>query len=109
MDKLLSMMGLAMKAGSLITGEAACLEAIKKKKALLCIIAADASLNTKKRIKDKCDFRGIEYFEYGNKESLGGCLGKNKISVVCIKNESFTVQLKRLQEQNICSVQNLGV
>jgi ribosomal protein L7Ae-like RNA K-turn-binding protein len=98
-----------MKAGSVISGEAACLEAIKKKKAFLCIIAADASHNTKKRLKDKCDFRDIEYFEYGNKESIGGRLGKNKISVVCIKNESFTVQLKRLREQNNCSVQNLGV
>ncbi len=109
MDKLLSMIGIAMKAGCAVTGEAACLDSVKKGKALLCIIASDASYNTKKRLKDKCGFRDIDFFEYGDKESMGHCLGKNKISVVCIKNENFTVQLKRLWEQNSCSFQNLGV
>jgi ribosomal protein L7Ae-like RNA K-turn-binding protein len=100
MDRFLQMIGLAKKAGNVIQGESGCLEAIKNQKAVLCVIAADTSDNTRKRLTDKCRSRGIEFVVYGTKESIGNCLGEENISAVCIKSESFAVQLKLLFEQD---------
>lgn len=47
-DKALSMIGLATKAGKIASGEFAVESAVRKGKAVLVIIASDASDNTKK-------------------------------------------------------------
>lgn len=99
-DRFLQMLGLARKAGILVLGEESCIESIKKNKIKLCIIACDVSNNTKKRMTDKCTNKKIEYLFYGTKESIGSCLGKDVVAVVCIKNEGFAVQLRLLWEQN---------
>ena len=102
MDRFLQMTGLAKKAGYTVQGESGCLDAVKGQKAVLCIIAENASENTKKRLMDKCRSRGIEIIEYGTKESLGNCLGAENISAVCIKNNNFAVQLKLLSGHDRC-------
>ena len=99
-DKFLQMIGLARKAGYVVLGEEGCIKAIKRNKAKLCIIADDASGNTKKRITDKCKNKGIEYLFYGTKESIGNCLGKKIVAVVSIKNEGFALQIKLLYKKS---------
>lgn len=100
MDKFLMMLGLAKKAGRTVLGEQGSLEAVRNNEVCLCVIAADAAYNTKKRISDKCKSRGIDVIEYGSREALGKYTGKEYISVVCIKNEDFAVQLKKLSRQS---------
>lgn len=51
-DKALSMIGLATKAGKIASGEFAVESAVRKGKAVLVIIASDASDNTKKSFND---------------------------------------------------------
>jgi len=70
-DKIIGMLGLAERAGKLVTGESKTLEAIRSGKALICIVAADASANTKKLFHDKCAFNRVPIYEYGTKISLG--------------------------------------
>ena len=48
-DKVLSLIGLAMKAGQVVSGEFSVEKCIKSGKAKLVIIATDASENTKKK------------------------------------------------------------
>jgi ribosomal protein L7Ae-like RNA K-turn-binding protein len=99
MDKFLQMIGLARKAGFTVQGESGCLDAIKGHKAVLCVIAEDTSANTRKRLTDKCRSHGTVCIGYGTKESIGNCVGEENISAVCIKSESFAVQLKLLFKQ----------
>ena len=59
MNKVHSMIGLATKAGKVVSGEFAVEKAIKDGKAFLVIIAEDASDNTKKHFSDMCIYSKI--------------------------------------------------
>ncbi len=50
MNKTLSLIGLAMKAGKVVSGEQTVEMAIKSGEVFLCIVAVDASDNTKKEV-----------------------------------------------------------
>ncbi len=92
-DKAINMISLAMKAGALVSGEFACEQAIKDGSGCLCIVATDASANTKKSFSNSCDFYEVEYVEYGTKESLGHAIGKEYRAsiVVCDENLSLSI------------------
>ena len=55
-DNLLSYVGLATRSGKCVVGEFSVEKAIKSRKALLVIVADDASDNTKKNFNDSCTF-----------------------------------------------------
>ena len=76
-NKVLSLLGLAMRGRNLVSGEFQTLEAIKKGSAMLVIIAEDASDNTKKLFSDKCSFYEVPVKQYGTKEALGRAIGKD--------------------------------
>lgn len=92
-DKALNMISMAMKAGKLVSGEFACEQAIKDGSGILCIVATDASENTKKSFSNSCDFYDVQYIEYGTKESLGHAIGKEYRAsiVVCDENLSLSI------------------
>ena len=95
-DKSLNMISMSMKAGALVSGEFACEQAIKDGSGFLCIVATDASANTKKSFSNSCEFYGVKYLEYGTKESLGHAIGKEYRAsiVVCDENLSLSIQNK---------------
>ena len=95
-DKVYSMLGLAQKAGELVSGDEICEMTIKSKKCFLVVIAKDASDRTKKKFVDMCNFRNIRFLEYGQKEQLGNCIGKGIRSVVTIKNVNFAKKIEEL-------------
>ncbi len=76
-NKVLSLLGIAMKGRNLVSGEFQTLEAVKKGSAMLVIIAEDASDNTRKLFTDKCSFYKIPVYRYGTKEALGRAIGKD--------------------------------
>ena len=76
-NKVLSLLGLAMRGRNLVSGEFQTVESVKTGSAMLVIIAEDASANTKKLFKDKCSFYEVPVYEYGTKEALGRAIGKD--------------------------------
>ncbi len=76
-NKVLSLLGIAMRGRNLVSGEFQTLEAIKKGSAMLVIIAEDASDNTKKLFTDKCTFYEVPVIKFGTKEALGRAIGKD--------------------------------
>ncbi len=76
-NKVLSLLGLAMRGRNLVSGEFQTLEAVKNGSAMLVIIAEDASANTKKLFANKCAFYEIPVYEFGTKEELGRAIGKD--------------------------------
>lgn len=95
-DRIYSFLGLAAKAGKLISGEETCERAIKAHKVKLVIVASDASDNTKKRFGDICRYRGIEVRNFGEKELLGKYTGKDIRSVAAVSEREFAEHLKEL-------------
>lgn len=105
-EKVYGFIGLAMKAGKVISGETGCEKAIRSRKASLVIVSEDASLNTRKKFKDACSYYGISFCVFGEKEKIGRCLGKGVRSVIAITDENFSGRLTRLMEE---TKQNTGV
>lgn len=88
-DKVLSMIGMAKRAGKVRTGEFICGKEIKNRSAYLVIIARDASDNTKKAITDSCRYYKVKYIEYGTKQELGQFTGGGYKAVISVADNNF--------------------
>jgi len=88
-QKLMSILGLAQKAGKIVSGDFAVQGALKSGKARLLIIASDASESTKKEYKYLASARNIEIHCVLSKEQLGGAIGKALRAAVVITDEGF--------------------
>ena len=103
-NNIYAMLGLAMKAGFVVSGEVACESAVKGMKAHLVIVPTDASFNTKKLFSNKTTFYEIPYVEFGTKEELGHAIGKDMRSSVAITDEGFAkairTKIEKIQKVN---------
>lgn len=98
--KLLSMIGMAYKAGKIISGEDPVRKAIRKNSVKLLIIAEDASDNTKKRFINSAVYYHVPYFVYLTKAELSDSLGQKIRSVASVIDEGFAKHLISLMENN---------
>lgn len=98
MDKIHSLLGIAMRAGKLVSGEDGTMLDLKKGKLNLVIVAIDASNNTKKLFKDKSSFRQVNYVELSKKNDLGISIGKNSRAVIGIKDIGFANKIIELMD-----------
>ena len=88
-NKILSLLGLAVRAGDAVSGEFAVDKAGKSGRAYLLIIAEDASQNTKKLFLDMCRYYGIPFVLYGTRETIGKAVGKDNRSAAAILDQGF--------------------
>ncbi len=88
-DKVLSLIGLAMKAGRCASGEMMTENETKSGRARLVIVASDASDNTKKKFQDMCKFYRVPIYIYGDKDTLGHAMGKEFRASLAILDEGF--------------------
>jgi len=90
------MLGLACKAGRLVSGEDIVRNSVRKNKVKLMIISEDASENTKKRFLNAAEFYKVPVVIWGQKEVLGSSIGKSDRSVVGICDEGFKKSISSL-------------
>ncbi len=95
-ERIYSFLGLAAKAGKLLSGEESCERALKSGKVYLVIVSEDASDNTKKKFRDMCNYRDIEIRYYGEKDLLGSYTGKRVRSVIAVTEIGFARHLKEM-------------
>lgn len=88
-DKVLSMLGIAAKSGSVVSGEFSTEKAVKDGRAYLVIVAADASENTQKMFRNMTDFYEVPMYLYGDKEMLGHFIGKEFRASLAVTNEGL--------------------
>ena len=102
MDRIFSMIGMAMKAGKVVSGEFATEKAVKTGKAFLVVVSATASDNTKKMFRNMCSFYEVPMYTYGTKEDLGHSMGKEFRASLAVSDEGFAKSIKkRLDEAEI--------
>ena len=100
-DKVLSLIGLATKAGQTASGEFMTEREVKAGRAALVIVAGDSSDNTKKKFRDMCEFYKVPIYFYGDKDTLGHAMGKEFRASLAILDEGFAKGvLKHLTENN---------
>ena len=97
-SKLLFMLGLCRKAGSLVIGTDLVTKSLPSKKIKLVIYTSDASANTEKRITDKCKFYGVECIKAQNSsEEISSAIGKkSSVCVLGVTDINFSNELKAL-------------
>lgn len=92
----MSLLGLANRAGKIISGEELTVKEIRNGKAKLILISADASSNTNKKITDKCTSFGVPVKVIENREILGHAIGKESRVVVAVLDKGFATKLMTL-------------
>ncbi|MDO7905789.1 YlxQ family RNA-binding protein [Paenibacillus sp. JX-17] len=88
-NKALSGLGLAMRAGKVVSGDEIVLKAVRSSEAQLVIIAKDASANTQKKFRDKCGSYKIPLVIGFNREELGASVGKPERVVLAVTDQGF--------------------
>ena len=87
--KIYSYLSLAQKAGKLAAGEFSTEKAVKERKAVLIIISAEASENTKKQFVNSGTFYKIPVYFFGEKEELGHSIGKEFRASMAVLDHGF--------------------
>ena len=88
-NKILSLIGLATKAGKTVSGEFCTEKEVKTGRAALVIVADDASTNTKKKFQNMCDFYEVPICFYKDKDALGHAMGKEFRASLAVLDEGF--------------------
>ena len=94
-NKVLSLVGLATKAGKTVSGEFMTEKEVKSGRAALVIVADDASDNTKKKFRDMCEFYKVPIYFYVDKDTLGHAMGKEFRASLAILDEGFADGIQR--------------
>lgn len=95
-DKVLSMIGLAKKAGKISNGAPNCEKAIKSKNSRLIIVACDISDNGKKAITDCCKYYSVNYIEYSDKYTLADCIGSSGVcTAISVNDDGFAEAISK--------------
>ena len=88
-NEILSLLGLAMKAGKCVSGEFTVEKTVKDHKAKLVVIATDTSQASKKSYTDMCAYYHVPIIEEGTKEELGHCIGKEFRAALALTDSGF--------------------
>lgn len=94
-DKVLSLIGLAQKAGKVASGEFSTEKSVKSGKSYMVIVAADASDNTKKMFSNMCEYYKVPVYFLYDKENLGHYIGKEFRASLSINDEGFAKSLRK--------------
>ena len=94
-NKVLSLIGLATKAGKTASGEFLTEREVKSGKAALVIVAGDASENTKKKFRNMCDYYKVPIYFYEDKDTLGHAMGKQFRASLAILDEGFAKGIRK--------------
>jgi len=88
-DKLSAYLGFAAKARDLQSGYNTCLALLDRGKVRLLIVAEDLSMNTVKKMTQKCESRGTDYKIFGKREELSKVTGKSGNGIFAITDGNF--------------------
>ncbi|MBE5806517.1 MAG: 50S ribosomal protein L7ae [Clostridiales bacterium] len=91
--KILGLLGLARRAGKIVSGADAVKEAYMKKKLKLVILSEDASERTKSNFYNLIDRQFVNICEFSTMDELGHIIGKTPKAVIGIKDINFAKEI----------------
>ena len=74
--KIYSLLGIATKSRNIASGEFSTEKAVKEKRAVLVVVAGDASDNTKKMFTNMCTYYKVPIYFFGDKKRVRSCNGQ---------------------------------
>ena len=94
-EKAASMLGLAMKAGKVASGEFSAEKAIRSGSAHLVILAEDASENTHRKFRNMAVWYKVPVTEFLPKADLGRRIGKGERSVAAVTDKNLADAIQK--------------
>ena len=94
-EKILNLLGIAQKAGSIVAGEDIVVNALQKQKVKIVFVANDASANTIDKFVKKCYFYKVMCNLDFSSAELSSALGRPR-KIVGLTDQGFYVALEKL-------------
>lgn len=95
-DRLLGMVGLAVRAGKAAFGVFMTEKAIDEGRAKLVIAAEDIGASNLRRIQTRCNASDIKLIFYSDKASLSHAAGKKDMPVITICDDGFAQAIVKI-------------
>ncbi len=89
MNKILSLLGLAKRAGKVIVGTDAVISKLQENKLNLIFVAKDASLATIDKIEKKAFYYDVKIIKSFTSDELSNCIGSNNNKVLGLSDKGF--------------------
>lgn len=97
-NRVLSLIGLATRAGRTASGEFMTEKEVKSGRAALVIVADNASDHTKRKFRNMCGFYKVPIYFYGDKDTLGHAMGKEFRASLAILDKGFAKGIQKQME-----------
>ncbi|GAA3008519.1 L7Ae/L30e/S12e/Gadd45 family ribosomal protein [Tetragenococcus solitarius] len=94
-QKALNMLGLAMRAGKLVTGEEMTVNKIRSQKVKLVLLAGNAGKSTQKKVKDKSTFYQVPFADCFDSTEISQAIGRKRF-VVGVLDSGFANKIQEL-------------
>lgn len=88
-DRVLSMLGLARRAGAVSMGAFMTERLIQSGECKLLILATDAAGNNRKKFRGSASYYKLPLIEYSTKEELSRALGRENVVVAGVSDANF--------------------
>ncbi len=98
-DKQLNLLGMAVRAGRLITGEELTVKAIQRNEAKLVVVASDASDNTREKLTNKCKHYNVPLDIAFTADDISAAIGKSR-SICAFTDKGFAKSYLKLKGTN---------
>ena len=96
-QKISNLLGLAQRAGKLISGEELVIKAIQEEKAKLVLLANDAASNLTKKVTDKGHYYEVQVSTVFSTLELSTAIGRAR-KVVAVVDAGFSKKMRSLME-----------
>lgn len=98
-DKILNLLGLAQRAGKVISGDFIVDKSIKRKEPKLVLLAGDCASNNEKKYTQLAETHHIPLYNIATKEALGTAIGKDIRVVVAVLDDGFAKAIQKEIDQ----------
>lgn len=95
-NKVYGLLGISSKAGKVISGTEVVLEAVKRHKVKLVIVAGDAAERTINNMKYECEKNNVNMIIFGNISDNSKYIGKQNRAVIGISDINLGLAIEKI-------------
>ena len=100
-NKVLSYLGLATRAGRVVSGEFCVEKSVRQRRARLVLVSEDASENSRKNFRNLCTYYKVPLYFFGSREELGAACGKEARVSAAIEDEGLAnAAIREMKQQS---------
>jgi ribosomal protein L7Ae-like RNA K-turn-binding protein len=95
-EKVTALLRLAQKGRMVEVGKTAVSVLLKRNRASLVMLAADASEKVKHAIEKECNKKNIPIFIFSTKDDLGALFGRDTVGTIAISDRNMAHGIKKI-------------